>query len=415
MKSDREPPRPQYTVLTQRAITIAGATLLVLGVGLAVLLMVAYRHGTEADRVRLDAIRTAGTIVVGAGGAGALWLAARRQRTTEIALKQKEHDQYQADRTHELNARTAADNKADAAERLVTELYSKAVEQVGSAKAAVRMGGLFALERLAQNVPGQRQTIVNVLCAYLRMSSEDDEPQEVQVRLTAQRILVAHLRRGTDAFWSGIALDLSDATLANLDLNGCTLADADFSRARFGGVTSLRDAVFDGFARFDSAEFGGECWFATSEFRGDTTFEGAEFRGPARFDQALFSGRVNANRVRFTDECCFIGARFSGSVAFDETTFEGDALMQRTGFSSDASFDRVRFNGDLRFTGAWFAADFAFEGTRYRDDIRFDDVAVQVATTDSVARILPTGHVIGTEQVAAPDGGAGVWRPLTRS
>jgi hypothetical protein len=53
--------------------------------------------------------------------------------------------------------------------RRITELYTKAVEQPGSDKAPVRLGGLYALERVAQDNPGQRQTIVDVICAYLRM------------------------------------------------------------------------------------------------------------------------------------------------------------------------------------------------------------------------------------------------------
>jgi len=57
----------------------------------------------------------------------------------------------------------------DAAQRRITELYTKAVEQLGSDKAPVRLGGLYALERLGQDNPSQRQTIVNVICAYLRM------------------------------------------------------------------------------------------------------------------------------------------------------------------------------------------------------------------------------------------------------
>ncbi|MEV4186322.1 hypothetical protein AB0J28_33335 [Streptosporangium canum] len=83
---------------------------------------------------------------------------------------------------------------------------------------AVRLGGLYALERLARNNPGHRQTIVNVICAYLRMPyalpptpdeavdraaargrttpppAPADAEGECQVRLTAQRILTAHLR-----------------------------------------------------------------------------------------------------------------------------------------------------------------------------------------------------------------------------
>jgi hypothetical protein len=95
----------------------------------------------------------------------------------------------------------------------------------------VRLGGLHALERLAQNNPTQRQTIIDVICSYLRMpfaspgdqapgkdASEDahtryeQRRQELQVRLTAQRILSAHLKpAAAEVFWANIDLDLTEA------------------------------------------------------------------------------------------------------------------------------------------------------------------------------------------------------------
>jgi hypothetical protein len=63
--------------------------------------------------------------------------------------------------------------------------------------------------RVAQNNPDQRQTVVNVFCAYLRMPyqppgeppTDDDRMaehrervQEREVRLTAQRLLQEHLK-----------------------------------------------------------------------------------------------------------------------------------------------------------------------------------------------------------------------------
>ena len=58
---------------------------------------------------------------------------------------------------------------SDATERRITELYANAVAQLVSDEAPVRSGGLYALERLAQDCPERRQVIVNVICAYLRM------------------------------------------------------------------------------------------------------------------------------------------------------------------------------------------------------------------------------------------------------
>src|SRR3712207_4018610 len=62
--------------------------------------------------------------------------------------------------------------------RQVTETYAKAVEQLGHAEAPVRLGAMYSLERLAQDNPSRRQTIVDVLCAYLRMPYTPSPPGE---------------------------------------------------------------------------------------------------------------------------------------------------------------------------------------------------------------------------------------------
>ncbi|SDL76631.1 hypothetical protein SAMN05421874_128145, partial [Nonomuraea maritima] len=160
----------------------------------------------------------------------------------------------------------------------VTDRYGKAVEQLGSAEAPVRLGGLYALEQLAQDNPDPhfRQTIVDVICAYLRMpytpppaAQITDEPavprptedgvaaptgrdpfEERQVRLTAQRILAAHLRYRDQPtrrwwrfrsgnlnarHWPDIRLDLTGAALIDFSLANCRVSEAAFVEATFTG------------------------------------------------------------------------------------------------------------------------------------------------------------------------------------
>ena len=49
-------------------------------------------YGGQGAQVQLDVIRTAGTLVIGTGGALALLLTARRQRYTELALVYTDRD-----------------------------------------------------------------------------------------------------------------------------------------------------------------------------------------------------------------------------------------------------------------------------------------------------------------------------------
>jgi uncharacterized protein YjbI with pentapeptide repeats len=405
--AEPSPDRPRYEVLSQRTITVAGLALVFIGVGLAVLLIWAYGGGGEAERTKLDAIRTAGTIVVGAGGAGALWLAARKQRTTEISLQQKEHDQRQIDRAHALNEQTAANTRHDAVERLVTELYGKAVEQLGSDKASVRTGGLFALERLAQNVLGQRQTIVNVMCAYLQMPLPEDDQQETKVRERAQAILVTHLRPDAgESFWENTDLDLSGARLTGLDLTGCRVRRGVFDGCHLSGTTSLRRAEF-GALSCTGAVIAGEGWFDELTVTGETSWQHTRFADAASFGNARLHGRARFDHASFAGQAVFAGAEFGGDTTFDDAVFRGDARFQRSAFGRMASFDGAGFAQQVWFTGACFAGEVAFDGIRYTA-LRFDEVSARADVPGNATRAWPPGYSLGPG-CPVPRGRRGTW------
>ena len=319
------------------------------------------KPGTDRANSRLDAVRTGLAAGAAVGAAAGLFLAFRRQHHQEVATKSSDHD---------------------AIERRITELYTKAVEQLGSDKAPVRLGGLYALERLAQDNPAHQQTIVDVICAYLRMpfsatppaskpepeaaedsgehgiqpettTDEDGDTwrQERQVRLTAQRILADHLRdeRPTDQgstdppslrFWPDIRLDLVDATLINLDLRSGVMADADFTRAVFSGYAFFNGATFRSRAAFDGATFTSIAHFASmaqfagvtfsrhagfigATFSDEATFHGADFNGMAAFAGTTFSGEAGFIAATFRDVTVFAEATFGGSAVFHEATFRG--------------------------------------------------------------------------------------------
>lgn len=284
-----------------RTIVISSFVIATLAVGALWLLLSLYGDGSDSDRAKLDAVRTAATIVLGIGGAAALLLTARRQRSTEQTLE------------HQLYVAAAAER--DSAERRITELYNKAAENLGSEHAPVRLAGMYALERLAQGNRSQRQTIVNILCAYLRMpytppgvdqrpnnstegelDSYDKLAQEREVRSAAQRILIFHVRRprnatNSDEYWGAeLDLDLSRAHLENLDMRGCHLRNAVFLGARFSGVATFGNAQFDGAVDFRYSEFYSFAHFSQADFRGDVTFYGARFHLSAAFTNTCFRG-----------------------------------------------------------------------------------------------------------------------------
>jgi pentapeptide repeat protein len=305
MGDDRPEVKPGK-VLSNRVISWCAAGLVVVAAGIGWPLLAVYGLG-------LEAIRTVGTIVLGAGGAIGLLLAARRQQTAEQDLVEKRRDL--AHKEH-----VQRHTEVDAAERRITELYAKAVEQLGSDKAPVRLGGLYALERLAQNTRSQRHTVVNVLCAYLRMpfdapkhglkgtaagETDDHDDPELQVRLAAQELLKTHLSHEGPAYWPGMSIDLQRAVLIDFRLSGCTLEAADFSRARFVGSVHIRGTTFGRRAGF----------------------YGSDFAAPANFDRSVFAEGAFFSWAHFHGDARFTRTRSAGEFLFAHTTFEGQALF----------------------------------------------------------------------------------------
>ncbi len=350
------------------------------------------------DNNRLEIIKTAGTILVGTGGAVALLLAARRQRFVEL----------------------------DGTERRITDLQTKAADQLGADQAAVRLAGLYALERLAQDNPSHRQTIVDIICGYLRMpyssplqpppprrrnsilrthqptstprgAANDgvdqgkDPHQEKHVRITAQRILVSHLQpqprdqRGRSAntkYWPNIDLDLSGSTLLKFDVRNCRIRSADFEGAVFVGVTSFDDTVFVK-----------TCTFKDATLTDGALFERTQFKDGASFARAAFWKTASFESASFADTALFTEAKFIHISAFSKATFAGHTVFRNAVFNNYASFSDTIFTSPVDLT--------------------------QVYARDDHSPILPEGWTLGSP-ADRPQGlrgrtTAGTWRTLART
>jgi uncharacterized protein YjbI with pentapeptide repeats len=354
---------------------------------------------TSSSTGRLELVRTALAVGAGTGALTTLVLARRRLWATEH----------------------------DASERRLTELYVKAIEQLGADKAAVRHGALYALERVAQDNVDHRQTVVDVLCAYLRTPftpppdkpggrrlgslprslrgtpatraaasarratshlplhtpSEEDRRQEREVRATAQRILQRHLnpgrkpRRPVRTFWRTIDLDLTEATLVNFDLSNCHIRAGRFTHTTFTGLAQFEGtrfehdadfgkARFEGDAQFDGARFERLAWFHEARFERRASFNSARFTHYTQFGKARFEDAAWFGKGRFEDLAGFVEAQFAKSASFEQTRFLGNADFEEARFEGDATFGRARFEGLAGFVAAQFAKSASFKVTRFR-------------------------------------------------
>jgi uncharacterized protein YjbI with pentapeptide repeats len=345
---------------------IGVSTALVSTVGalaLVLMLVVAATAPRELrPEMRIEAIKYGLGAIAGSGAVAALLLAIRRQHLSERAYEHTERVQRHAEH--------------DAAERQVTDVYTKAVDQIGAPDAAVRLGGLYALERVAEGSPRHRQRIVDVLCAYLAMPFEPppvegvaaappasglaaaadppvvrrDPVQELRVRLAAQRILTKHLTApAAPSFWSDIDLDLSGAVLVHWSLRDGRVRDARFAKATFHGTAEFAGTTVEGVAVFDDARFGGDADFAGVRLDGATSFTAARCAGAAAFTGARMARAASFEGVTVAGTAGFADARFAADVVFDHAELAvaefGDARFGGRGSFRHGSFGAVTFRG----------------------------------------------------------------------
>jgi uncharacterized protein YjbI with pentapeptide repeats len=290
-------------------------------------------------------------------------------RDTEKTLgEQGKHlDRTLAEQREQLD-RTLAEQRT----RTLNERFATAADQLGSDKPAVRLAGVYAMAGLADDWEENRQTCVDVLCAYLRMPYEPDpgqdapEPQRLafqairEVRHTVIRVITAHLKKDAAVSWQGL----------NFDFTGVVFDGGDFNYAQFsGGTVNFDDAQFSsGTVNFDRAKFsGGLVYFSLAQFSGGKVdFSLAQFSdGEVDFSLAQFSdGTVYFNYAQFSGGTVNFGrAQFSGgTVSFDGAQFSGGTvnfggtINFGTEFSDGAVFDGAKFSGGtVSFGGASFS------------------------------------------------------------
>ena len=315
--------------------TIALAVAALLGVSAGLLVL-------DPRTTGADALRTGGL----AGGSVialyALWLNDRRRRVEE-------------QRQGLENRRTELER-----DRVSDERFARAIELLGHDADQVRVGALHALAGLARSNPAYTQTVLDVLCSYLRRSflhprygdaptkPPDEERPEVwsggaannaerrlQVRLTAQRIITDLLPAADDAAAPSYDLDLTGATLEYLNL-----ADRKI------GTLVLRYARLHSDNNFSRCAFLGPVW-CTGAVSG-----AGRLSGRIRWRDAVFHDLAAFREVHFDSAVSFDRTRFGGTATFADSTFTGRVSMAGCVFEGDANFTAVRFAGHVDLDSA---------------------------------------------------------------
>ncbi|MEV4051638.1 hypothetical protein AB0J55_10665 [Amycolatopsis sp. NPDC049688] len=212
-------------------------------------------HRAEPSVSRVETLKTGGLASASIVALYALWLNDRRRRVEEDRRDIEEQRRAIESDRQQLETRKADHDR----QRVGNEQFSKAIELLGHAADQVRVGALHALAAQAEAEPARVQTVLDVLCSYLRRpfdhedyrkgeksaADDEDEPEapsprdredtdteerERQVRLTAQRLIAQVLRSAPRS--QAPDLDLTGARLDEFALSECTIGELVLTRAK---------------------------------------------------------------------------------------------------------------------------------------------------------------------------------------
>jgi uncharacterized protein YjbI with pentapeptide repeats len=306
----------------RRALVLAGTVCGSVGVMAAVSgwVLVADQRAGVAEALKTGGL--AGASVVALYG---LWLNDRRRRVEE------ERQQVEEKRLRVEDG------------RISHERFARAIELLGNDADQVRVGAMHALVGLARSTPSYTQTVLDVLCSYLRRpfhhrfydkahdpdtqdfsetnpgglsESEKEDDRERQVRLTAKRLIRELLPE----------VGQTDEECFDLDLTGATVEYLDLAGRKVGGVLA-RQATLHGITRLAGAEFHGRVMFTGSIFHGRTDFTAARC-----------TGGTSLRDVRFQDSVDLTGTTFRG---FADLRWQETPDMILDGVAVDAN-ERVK-------------------------------------------------------------------------
>ena len=289
----------------------------------AFLLVGGWLFVVDSTTAKGEAIKTGGL----AGGSVialyALWLNDRRRRTEE-ARQKLDNDRAEHDRS-----------------RVADERFARAVELLGHETDQVRVGALHALAGLAKSREEYRQTVLDILCSYLRrpFDRDTDDRHEMEVRLTAQRLIGDLLPLAGEEDAEVYDLNLTNASLEYFDIAG-----------RQVGLFTARGAEFHQSNSFHHAVFHGDAFFTDAVNDGRLHGHHAVFRAKAWFSCFTSHGRVDFREVRF-----------EGASKFAEGKYDGGITLRDAVFSSppDLTGLRVRKEPDDFLPADWTFEDLA--------------------------------------------------------
>ena len=299
------------------------------------------------------------------------------------------------------------------------ERYTKAMEQLGSKEAPVRIGGVYTLVGLVdewlldENLDytekvREGQVIINSLCAYIRSSfalafhydeltqesptaeglyknreqdfyiDKAEFKSEADIRLSIIKEIHDRLQSpeiNTPGAWSDFEYDFSGSTF---------FYPIDFTRSYYAKPVNFSGSTYQ-----DEVRFGGSTYQGGADFSGSIYRRGADFLSSTYQSQANFVGSTYQDKAVFSSSTYQDGANFSGStyqgevffrgsvyrdwVVFNGSTYREEADFCGSTYRRGADFSNSTYWGKIVFGGSVYQGWAVFRDSAYRGEAAFND------------------------------------------
>ena len=411
-------------------LLVSGAAL---GLTLMIILPIIFFQEKTGDQLKAQSDLRLALLYTTGGAIAALGLLETYRKNTNdrtkanadinAALKNQEHQtKVLKEQIRQFDENAFKERKAERRER-----YTKAVEQLGSKEAPVRMGGVYTLvglvdewleemnlgysERLKEG-----QVIINNLCAYIRspftLASQYNElsqdtptsegmykdreqffyankailESEADVRLSVIKEIHNHLQKPEEnpwRTWSDFEYDFSESTffypinLTNshykkpVNFNGSSYyKETDFSGSKYQDSVDFRDSTYKGSVDFRSSTYHGRVDFRSSTYEKDATF--STLNSPSTYQE-----KVNFNDSTYKGSVDFRSSTYHGRVDFRSSTYHGRVDFRDSIYQSLTDFSESTYQGWAVFRDSIYQSLTDFSDSIYQDWAVFRDSTYQ--------------------------------------
>lgn len=282
--------------------------------------------GRVAEDRLFDITRATATVAGVLGAVFAILYAYRKQRVEEADSRRKDSE-------------------------LLSKRFQEAANQLGHERPPVRLAGVYAMSKLADDWPEQRQECVDVLCAYLRLPSPDGaSAKQAESDGVVRRAIFDQIRLKTERdlprrqSWSDLRLDLSGIFARNLDFFHCRFENLVLDRAEISESVSFQMCELSGFL---SAS--------------DLTVSGTLNLGLSG------TGRVNLWRIKIKKGGrVYLGQETAEEVPFDQPKLTINYAKVDEGGSLQISVGSGAPKGHVTLYGSTIYGELAVYGQGYR-------------------------------------------------